>query len=142
MENKTQEKTNPKIITDPDKLKKSIKYSGLFGIILGALIVISAVAMYIYSATGVSLVTSSVTIIFAALYIIFGFQIRKNPTKAKKPTQRAIALSVIVNALTLIGVLMGGQMSLLSWLIFAHLFELVHSLKYVKRLEVQQGAIK
>ena len=55
MENTTHpnNKGSAKIITDPEKLKKQIKFNGTFGIVLGALIILVAIVTSLISESGI-----------------------------------------------------------------------------------------
>ena len=131
MENTTQPKANSKIITDPEKLKKNIRYGGLFGIILGAISILLGFVGYMVIEPSIGTIIEAIVV--GVLFIIFGLLIRKNPPKAKKPTYAALGLCAII---ILLNVLVGRMP---GWLLIIYAIELIHSLKYIKRLEGQQS---
>lgn len=124
-------KGSAKIITDPEKLKKQIKFNGTFGIVLGALIILVAIVTSLISESSIIISGSIVGII----YIILGILIRRNPTKALKPTYVVIGFSLLVSLMSML--LSGGNNSG-GLLILIYMGFSVLSIKYIKRLGSQK----
>jgi len=128
MEN-NQKKPLSKKITDPEKLKKHIKFSGKFSIGFG----IGALILYL-SAYFIDLIDIYAVIeisILAVIFVVIGILIIKNPTKSKIPLYAGLIIAIMYFILS----------GFTGWLLVAYAWFAYDGIRYLKRLGAQETKI-